>query len=470
MRRFYPFLTGVAAFCLYLFSGARTVQWQDSGQFVLRVGTGQIDNEWGLAMVHPLHFHLARAAAALFPANIPWAVAGVSALGGGLAVALLALCVRRSTGSDRSALFAALSLTLAHTFWRFSGLPEVYTLSAALLLLEVLAWMRLRDDPSPLRWVLLFCANGLAFSNHNLALLSLPVWGISLLIALARKQIAFRHVVFAGLGWLVASLPYTSLVALEFLQSRDLAATLHSALFGYHFADQVTGVLPRLDFLLISLAFLVLSFPGLLLPLAVREILRGKLPRPLLFLLLIHLAFVLRYNVIDQYSFLVPVFPLIVWIGAQGWHRLPSRRLQHVALVLVLLQPLLYFIAPTLARHSGVLKTFSRNKPYRDDATYLLWPWTFLENSAARVAAEAVSAAGPAGNIVVEDAMGVYAVAWELHQQGHSSQVRLLRPADHEKTLAALAANERVVWIPARSDSPVPEHWHPYGAVWVNEE
>jgi hypothetical protein len=66
--------------------------------------------------------------------------------------------------------------------------------------------------------------------------------------------------------------------------------------------------------------------------------------------------------------------------------------------------------------------------------------------------------------------MGVYAVAWELHQQGHSSQVRLLRPADHEKTLAALAANERVVWIPARSDSPVPEHWRPYGAVWVNEE
>ena len=49
LERALPWIFGAAAFLLYLLTGARTIQWQDSGQFTYRIGTGTL---WKWSYTH----------------------------------------------------------------------------------------------------------------------------------------------------------------------------------------------------------------------------------------------------------------------------------------------------------------------------------------------------------------------------------------------------------------------------------
>lgn len=462
---------GLLAFQLYYFTGSRTIQWQDSGQFTLRIGLGMLENEWGLALVHPLHYMLGRLAMLLMPWNIPWAITAVSALGGAAAVGLCFSLTERLTASRAAALYGALTLMLAHTFWRFSGLPEVYTLSAALLLLQILGHHLLRHEGNPAWWLLILGANGLNFANHNLALLELAVWGPLLLHDLFRaKTLSFRTALAAMGCWLFGSLPYTALILGHMLHSGTILPIVYSALFGDSFSGHVLNLNPFTVHMLITFAFLGLSFPGPALPLAATAAFRRarELAVPLL-LLTVHLVFVLRYPVIDQYTFIIPamaVLALLAGLGYAGWRSRAGRR---IAWALLLAQPLLYAAAPALARQAGVLSAFQRNKPYRDDAEYLFWPWTVTETSAERIAKEAVAAAAPDGFLVIEDTMLTYAIQWELAQQGLDASITVYRPSDTEEMLGALVEGAEVIWVPAVS-APAPEGWESEGEVWRNRK
>lgn len=463
-----PLLFGTGAFLLYLLSGARTVQWQDPGQFTLRITLGLLDNEWGLALVHPLHFMLGQLAIRLFPAHIPWALTGVSALGGALTVFILCLTVRELTGKTRPALYAGFTLLLAHTFWRFSALPEVYSLSAALLMLEIFGLLRLRTRNDTGAWLLIGAANGLAWANHNLALLSLPVLVPLFFLHLHQKKLSPLLAAQTAAYWLLGSLPYTALILKTMLRERAVFPVIHSALFGNQFATAVTATQPVLLYSATSLAFLLLSFP--LLPLILSALgLKNhtRTLRPVLLILLIHLAFVLRYNVVDQYTFLIPAMAGIALLAGLGFHHAPPP-LRRAAVLLLCLQPLIYGLTPTLIRRTGLLTRFDRHKPLRDDASYLFHPWSVTETSAARLAEHALRAAAPDGAVVVEDTMALYAVLWTAHTAPWPG-ISILRPADFDAFQQALDAQRPIVWIPASSLQTPPEGWTPDGPVWKLE-
>ncbi|MGA0332504.1 MAG: protein O-mannosyl-transferase family [Kiritimatiellia bacterium] len=463
------FLCGLFAFSFYALTGSRTIQWQDSAQFTYRISSGTLWNEYGLAMVHPLHFWLGRGMIALFPGPDPWAVSLASAAGGGLAVGLLFLCVLRLSGRESAALFGALTLLWAHSFWRFSGLPEVYTLSAALMLAQGWVYLQMQDPKTGgAGWFVLFFLNGLAFSNHNLALLSLAVWGLTFLRICLRLPGAWIRILAAGLCWLLGSLPYTLILGLETLQTGDPAAVLHSALFGEGFKEQVISWLPEPRILLVSLGFMLLSFPGFSLLLAGAGLLRGdgqgaKIPRPLLWICLLQLGFFLRYNVIDQYTFLIPVYGWIALMAGLGYAGIAHPVRRNVLWILLLAQPLFYAAVPEAVRQSGVLYSVARHKPYRDDAAYLFYPWQLQERSADRLMREAFDRLGSRGILVVEDAMAVYSAAWMRQELGLKETVLILRPQD----VWSLSPGERAVWIPSRSDSTPAPGWQKQGEVWV---
>lgn len=418
-------------------------------------------------MVHPLHFWVGRLMLGLFPGPDPWAISLVSALGGGVAVGLLFACVWRLSSNRSAAWFAALSLMLAHSFWRFSGLPEVYSLSAALLLAQLWCYLRLRESDRAVWWWGLFWLNGVALANHNLALLSLAVWGLSFLLWCREKQGRWLHLLGIGACWFMGSWLYFLIIWLELRTGRSLMEVFHSALFGEGFKDQVTGLLPQARYTLITLGFMLLSFPGLALPLAALQAfkrLRGdsKLPWPVLWICLMHLLFFLRYNVIDQYTFLLPAYTLIALMGGLGFAQLKGAGLRRVAFGLLALQPLFYAAVPGLVRHSGVLTTFERHKPYRDDYQYLFLPWTVGERSADQLMQEAFRAVGPEGQLIVEDSMAFYSAAWMRLDRGLVDSVQLLRPEDQ----LVVPFDPEAIWIPARTDLPPVEGWQQSGALW----
>ncbi len=470
-----PLWIGLAAFLLYLFTGARTAQWQDSGQLLLRIATGTLPNEFGIAQIHPLHFAFGRLAVLLLPGHPAWAVAGVSAMAGGIAVGLAFAIVRRLTGQGIPSLLAALSLMLGHTFWRFSGLPEVYTVSAALLLLQVYCLVRAKTENHPAWLVAMLGANGLGWANHNLDLLTLAILGPVFLLAWQRRELNARQVRNGILLWLLGSLPFTLTILSYALRAERVGPVLHSALFGNDFAPQVLSTRILSPYLAASLAFTLLSFPNLTLPMAVRGAWKERRSQrawllPVLGILALHLIFVLRYNVIDQYTFLIPAYGIVCVLAGVGYASL-GRRGRGFALGLLLLQPLLYGAAPSIARASGLLANWERHKPYRDDYRYLFWPWTVTETSAARMAADAVDAAAPNGVVVVEDAMGKYAILWEIHDRGLDASMNVLRPADMVPLLDAIRDKRPAVWVPRRGDAPaLPPNWEPLGSAWRHRQ
>ena len=460
---FLPLLLAGAAFGMFVLTGARTIQWQDSAQFTYRIAAGELENSYGLAMAHPLHFWLGRLAAGLFPDQVPWAVSGVSALGGAVAVGLVVWIVQRITREVKAAFFAGVSLMLAHTFWRFSGLPEVYTLSAALLLGQMAVYLTMDwDEPSLRKWALLFGLNGLSLANHNMALLALPTWGVLWLLTCWKHPGFWKSVPVLALTWLAGSLPYTGWVFIQILHADAWMPVVRSALFGHSFADQVTSLQFEGFYAFISIGFLVLSLPiaGLLALWALR-VFRTSL-WPLLTLLGTHLIFFLRYNVIDQYTFFIPAMALVAVLGGLGFSRLNAPRVRNAALVLVMLQPVLYAVTPSLVRVSGVMDRFARNKPYRDDANYLFRPWQVQERSAHRMAAEAFELVGDQGILVVEDSMAMYTLKWmRLHLDTDAVQIM---PVDaFSEDLLTQEPSTTVIRIPKRTDSPVPEGWQRSG-------
>src|SRR3990172_5888707 len=122
-----------ASFVLYAATANRGAQWQDSGNHILRVVTHEPVNPLGLALSHPLHHWLGRFAASFDLFEPCFAITLVSAVTASIAAANTFGCVYSLTRQWSAALFAALSIAVAHTFWQMATLTETYTLTVALL-------------------------------------------------------------------------------------------------------------------------------------------------------------------------------------------------------------------------------------------------------------------------------------------------------------------------------------------------
>lgn len=416
----------VFAFAVYALTASRGAQWQDSGWHILRIVSGELVHPLGLALTHPLHYWLGRAAIRVVPLEPCLTITLISSLAAAVAVANVYGCVRSVSGSVAAAIFAAASLGLAHTFWRMATVTEVNTITAALLAGE--CWCLARFCSTGRRRALwgMLLLNGLGLADHPLALLTTPVLAAVVIHGLMRRSVRGRDAAIGLALWIVGSAPYTGLVLTEIVHSGDVAGTVCSALFGHSFAGEVLNTSVSGRMLLISLGFAALNFPNLLLPLAGLGIARSRaagipmvLRRALAAGLLIHLVFALRYNVVDQFAFLVPSYVLLCVFGGLGFaqacrdgHANKRHAVAWAGVTLLCATPVVYAFVPGLARRFHVLQSVERHKPYRDDYVYLFTPWSIADRSAERMSREAVRLASTDGLIVVEDDMASFAIRY----------------------------------------------------------
>ena len=466
-------VTWGAAFALYALTACPVEQDQDAGWQQYRIVTGQWRHPLGLALVHPLHYGLGRLAVRVLPIEPAWAITLVSSLAAAVAVANIAAIVWRLTRRPVPTLVAAAGLGLAHTFWQHATHTESYALVAALLTTEWLALTRWVQSRRSGYLLALALANGLGISNHMLAALATPV---DLLVVLAARPDRGRPAsvrLGALLAWLIGLTPLLVILALELLRGAGLLETLRSATVG-SFAPAVLNTQLSLRTIALTLAFVAYNFPNLLIPLALAGLGAPRAPRPLRAVwiseLLIYAAFVLRYAISDQYTFLFPVYLLLAIFAGLGLDRLlraADRRLRHylslAAIATSLWNPLVYAGTWQILRSRGLFSSMLRNKPYRDDYRLVLLPWGRGDDHARRLNQQLARRAGSNGLILVADRMQLYPVlyAQELGRLPAGVQIRLisrhpLPPCPDAQALARtwLARGRPVILVPYDRDRP----------------
>ena len=461
---------------LFGLTANRGAQWQDSGFHILRIVTQEPVNPLGLALSHPLHHWLGRFVVSLDLFEPCVAITLLSSFAAAVAVANTFGCVYALTRHWPAAILAAASLALAHTFWQMATLTETYTLAAALLSAEcwcVIAYARTRR---PVYLWVAFFLNGLGISNHLLASLTTPVLAVIALHAVRARAMRVRGLAPGAAAWLIGAAPYGVMVLNELVATHDFAGTLSSALFGHAYDRDVLNTTLSARRCLISAAFILLNFPNLLLPAAAYGLVAGGrlgvptlVRRGLLAGLTIHAAFVLRYPIVDQHTFFLPMYVLLSIFGGIGFARFLDRASglrRAVALTaacgLLALTPCLYAVLPDVARHWKVLASVERHKPYRDDYVYLFTPWSIVERSADRMSREAVALAGADGIVIVEDRMAEFAVRYRALRADYD-ELQILNNLPAELAREALDAHRPVVLVPANTETP---RTNPHMGTW----
>lgn len=419
---------------LYGSTASRGLQWQDSGLHIWRIVTGELLHPLGLALSHPLHHWIGRFVVTFDLIEPCFAITLISSVAAAVAVANTYGCVLTLTRSRIAGVFAAVSFGFAHTFWQFATLAETYPLTIALLTAECWCLAAFSITRHRRCFFGLFLLNGLGVANHMLAAPMTIVLGIALLRELKKKRVTMADVAIGVAVWILVSLPYTGLVVSEWMQTGDLTGTIHSALFGRAFADQVLNTAVSARMMLISGGFVMLNFPNLFLPAAAIGLARVRsirVPGPAMMVfcaaLLLHVGFAARYNIVDQHTFFLPAYALLAIFAGAGFAgvsvRLSARRRQTrvvVALVWLALTPVAYAVAPAFAKRFDVLRSVARNKPYRDDYIYIFSPWSVADRSAEKMSRHAVELVGTYGLILVEDQMAEAAVRYRVWRDGLS--------------------------------------------------
>jgi hypothetical protein len=421
---------GLAAFVLYVVTLSPGVEWQDSGVHQYRIIVGVLENPLGLALTHPLHYWLGRAALWIPFGEPTWRLNLLSAFAGASAVGLLAALAAQLTRRNAAALVAAASLAVAHIFWQMSVTTETYTLAAALMVGEwLLAWRYLRTR-EPWWLMAVFLVNGLHVANHLLGLLTLAVYAVLILERVARRRIEASWLLPALVAWLLGARPYWTLVLGACVRSGDVAGTLNSALFGAGpqgrgYAAEVLNTRFSLKLLTNTLLFVGYNFPAPTVLLALWGPGRLKSGAAATFRNLlaaqsaIILLFVARYSIADQLTFFVPVCVVVALWLALGFdcvlRRVTARR--GVALACAMALGLLwtvgvYLVFPPLARSRGWLAAQMRVIPYRDPYEHFLRPWRVGNRSGARFAEAALDAAGPGGYLLANNTVGYMTAAY----------------------------------------------------------
>ena len=383
--------------------------WQDSADVQIAVALDDWRGPYDLARTHVVHLAVASAIRHAFDANPAWAANFGSVLAGALAVAnlvaLLALMLRRWV----AVVAAGTALALSHTLWQFSTMAEVNCLVAAFLSAELLVlaiFDRLRRG-----WLLWIVGliNGLGAANHNLALLTLACYVFLALLSIRKWLRPYgRDVLVAVALWLIGYIPMLVLIIMELRLGLALRQVVASALVGTY-ADSVFNLHVRPNDVIKIAGMLALNFPT---PLVLAALfgwsgLRhrcGHYYRIVLALLLVaHFLFATRYNVPDQYSFMIPVYWLLsVFLGAGIdllLERSPARRpaFSLLALALAVPAPIVYAVLPSLARRlpASVIPTSTRPVPYRDPYKWFLQPWRAGYDGPERFAREALAVLPP---------------------------------------------------------------------------
>lgn len=394
----------LVATLLYALTCQRGVSWQDSGMFQYRAYTLDLRGQLGLALAHPLYiiagWLLKFVPVADFPARLNF----FSGLGMAAAAANLAAATALLTGRRWIALAVAVMLVVAHTAWWLATIAEVYTWQLAGFTAELWLLVLLVRRPAWGKLAALALINGLGLCVHNLALLPLPLYLLVAIVLIVRRRLPAWSLAAAAGAWIAGAGLYFGLIAVEIAGGAGVKAAIASALFGQGYADKVLntavqwGVVRKANFALMALN--VVGAPMLLAAVGAATLRRrvgGLLAGVLWAIAGVHLLFVIRYNVPDQFTFFLPALAMFVLLAGAGlaslesWNR-PAKAVG-IALVLVwvLAMPLFYAAAPALVRAGGLELADQHALPYRSESRYWLTPWKHNEDSAERFARDAVS-------------------------------------------------------------------------------
>ncbi|MBM4020390.1 MAG: DUF2723 domain-containing protein [Planctomycetes bacterium] len=406
----------LAALLLYAAALAPDLAWQDSGDYQYEAARLGLSRPGDAVRVHPWFIAAAHALGLVPIWNYARAANFASALGTALAAANVLLLVRLLTGGVRPAVVGAASFALGHAVWGHAVIAETYGWAAAFLSGEMLcAWAYLADRRP--RWlVILFLVNGVAISNHVMAVWSLGVFAAWALVECLRGRVAARALAAAAACWLAGGTLYWIVLGMEYARTGSLAETLHSGLVG-RWASNIFNVSDLPALLGRSALYVALNYPTpliLAIPLGAAAIGRrgGFEPqeiaqrqqafaRPVLALAAVYFLWAARYKVVDQYAFFVPFYVVAsVLIGVGAAAVLDRRPRAAWALAAAALLPAAVYAAlPAAAERAGYPR-FPRELPYRNSYTYFLQPWKTCDSSARRYAAEVLDSLPPGAALV----------------------------------------------------------------------
>ena len=250
-----------AAAILYVVTCAPSVLWQDSGLIQYRVWHNDIEGRLGLALSHPLFYLIAIAAKYVPLGEFAYRINLLTAIISAFTVANLFLLLRLLLDAAFPALLGAATFALSHTFWLHSAMPETYSLSMMLLLLELIMLL-LYARTSHLKYLyFLAFINGLAIANHMLASIALLCYLVLFSVLLFTKQIKIKHLGLMAIFWIVGAIPYEYLIIKNIIQSGDFLGTLSSAAFGNSWQGTVLNTKLSIKMVKENLMYIILNFP-----------------------------------------------------------------------------------------------------------------------------------------------------------------------------------------------------------------
>jgi len=440
------------ALVLFVLTLAPDVLMMDSGEYQVaalrfpHLALG--DRPADLVRIHPVYLAVARLVSFVPISNLAARVNFVSALFAAIAVANAALLTWWITRNAWAALLATLVLCFGHTLWAFAVIAEVMTMLAALLTVELLCWW-LYFQTGRTRWLLaLALLNGLGVATHLQLGLSTPIYVAGLLVLCNRRQLTFPFLLAWAAIWLIGTLPYSVIVAYYAVHTGDWHFILTSATYGRF------GATPRqfaMRTLLRGLAAIPLNYPTLLILFAVPGVTRLRRTAPPIFtaillgVLAIQLLFVLTYNVPDQYSFFVPIYPIaavLIGVGAAG---VLADRLARVALVLLAIMPVpIYAVAAPALRKANV-RLFNRAIPYRDPYDFFIKPWKCGDRGQSRYVSEVFAQLPPDAVLLTSYTMEFMLEYGQLADNRRPDVLLVDDPIDLLKQLAA-GADGKPAW------------------------
>jgi len=423
----------LAALLLYALTLAPDLAWQDSGDYQYAAARLDLSRPGDAVRVHPW-FLMAAHTLGLVPLwNYAYAANLASALGTALAVANVLLLVRLMTGNTWAGAIAAISFGIGHAVWAHAVMAETYGWAAAFLSAECLcAWAWLHQGRA--RWLpLLFLINGVAVSNHMMALLSLAVFGVWMLAECLRRRAQWRTLPASVGCWLVGGTLYWIVLGMEYECSGSLTETLRSATVG-RWGSAIFNVADLPPLLGKSALYVMLNYPTPLIAaiivgaaMLVRR--RDALSRLLVVLGGLCLAWAARYKVVDQYAFFIPFYvvaSLMIGVGAAWLLGRRSRAWRAVLLAAAILPVGVYAVLPAVAERLEYPK-FPRRLPYRDPYVFFLRPWRTCDHSARRFAEE-VLASLPPGAVLAPDSTALPPLLCVHDLEGRRPDVTIGKP------------------------------------------
>jgi hypothetical protein len=423
----------------YAATAQRGPAWQDSGIFQWRILNFDLTGDLGLALAHPLLIILGKALS-LLPLGPPALRMNlVSAFCGAVTVANVALLVRRlSPGRPAAAWVAAGLLGLAHTPWWLSTICESQMVFAALFTTSLHALVSLVRRPTAALALMLGALSGLGLLAHDLALLALAVYGLTVIALCARGRVPWRAAWLLAAGWVAGSAGMLVLVARQAAET-GLILAVASALFGQSWRGDVLG--GSAGAVRMGVGYILYNFPNVGLFLAAGGLwaLRKTPLRPLLWcfcgLTAVYLLFAIRYTVTDQFMFFVPFYVMVSVLAGVGLGSLRPRAYNWaapVALASLLAAPALYAAMPSIARRAHLAVPGRKDLPFRDPTRYWLSPWKAGEDSAGLFARQALAGV-PAGGTIIADGTSLYPLLWTRRVDGLGRDVGLLAGADPQQ-------------------------------------